>query len=343
MSDNIGIPTLPLQTVIPSYLYQEYADDVNLQAFVAAYNEITQGYLNWFNDTPLAVYTNPNVSGPLLDWVLNGIYGIPRPVFSSLSTKYVAGLNSAALNAVATNGNQYFQSGTATTATDDYYKRVATWTLYAGNGRYFNATLLRLKVARFLYGVNGTDVTLSQSQSVHVQATLQVPLAPVLSSTAGGTTPAFIAGTNSAPMNCVALNGNYTQTKIAQTTYVTAVGETTPSVAVLEVIPASSVLVVDSPAAAVSAIGWNTYAADLFWPLTKQNAVAITFGTNWVAPTTGMTTGALPPTSNTALGGSSYTITVPAALGTPSLIFQQAFQQGALPFPFMLSANVVVA
>ena len=171
MANDIGTPTLPLQDVIPSYLYQQFSDDEDLQAFVNAYNSITQSYLGWFNQTPLAIYANPTISGPLLDWILNGIYGIERPVFSSLTTRYVAGLNAYPVNVVAVNGKQYFQSGTAVIATDDYYKRTATWWLYIGQGRYFNATLLRMKVARFLYGVKGTDITLSQAQSVSVAST----------------------------------------------------------------------------------------------------------------------------------------------------------------------------
>ena len=335
-------PPPPLQTILPSYLYTQYSDDANLAAFVNSYNAITQGYLNWFNSTPFSVYTNPNVSGPLLDWVLNGIYGIARPVFSSLSTTYIAGLNSSAVNAVAVNGNQYFQSGTATVATDDYYKRVATWTLYVGDGRYFNTNLLRKKVARFLYGVDGTDVTLSQAQAVHVQGALIPPGAPVLAQSAGGTTGQYIAGTNSAPLNCTALNGNYQQTKIARTTYVTALGETTPSLPTSEVMSANFVLVVDSPPAESAATGWNAYAADVFWPLTKQNATPIAIGTNWTAPTTGMVAGSALPTTNSTLGNNAFTIVVPASLGAASYMFQQAFQQGILPFPFMLSATVVV-
>ena len=162
-------PTVPaLPSIIPCYPYLQYSDDQNILAFFTAINALGQQYLDWYNNTPLALYTNPNISGPLLDWVMNGIYGIARPVFSSQSTTFVAGLNSGPLNAGPVNGSQYSVSGTAVVATDDFYKRVATWILYAGDGRYFNLHALRMKVARFLYGVNGTDVTLDQSQSIHI-------------------------------------------------------------------------------------------------------------------------------------------------------------------------------
>lgn len=155
----------PLQTIIPSYLYEEYRDDPNLQAFVDAYNQLAQSYLTWFNYTPLGVYANPNVTGPLLDWIGQGVYGLPRPVFSSIRTRFSAGLNAFPVNAVAVNGSRYFRSGNATVASDDYYKRVLTWWLYAQTvgvgtasaGRYFNIEVLRLRVARFLYCPNGGD------------------------------------------------------------------------------------------------------------------------------------------------------------------------------------------
>jgi|SRR6185503_5744944 len=157
-----------LQDIIPSYLYQQYSDDADLQAFVDAYNAIAQSYLDWFNSTPLPIYTSPNISGPLLDWVANGIYGIARPVFSSRTTMHTAGLNAFPLNANEVNGDTFVQSGTAILASDDYYKRTLTWWLYLGQGRYFNAFVLRMKVARFLFGANGGDITLSQAQAVSV-------------------------------------------------------------------------------------------------------------------------------------------------------------------------------
>ena len=44
--------TVPLASTIKSYLYQEYAQDNDLQAFVDAYNAIAQGYQDWFNANP---------------------------------------------------------------------------------------------------------------------------------------------------------------------------------------------------------------------------------------------------------------------------------------------------
>jgi hypothetical protein len=196
MSDSISTPALPLQNVVPAYPYVEYSDDPNVVAFFTAYNILAGGYLAWFNSTPLGVYTSASVSGPLLDWVMNGIYGISRPVFSSLARRFVAGINSMPINTAAINTGKLYQSGSAVEATDDYYKRVATWWLYLGDGRYFNITTLRKKVARFIYGVNGTDITLSQAQSISITLS-------------GYGSYARRAGINSAPINAAAINGWY--------------------------------------------------------------------------------------------------------------------------------------
>lgn len=342
------IGPLPLQDIISSYPYQEYVDDENIVAFFTAYNELSQTYLDWFNATPLAVYTSPNISGPLLDWIANGIYGIARPVFSSLTTRYVAGLNSLPLNTVAVNGNRYFQSGTATIANDDYYKRVLTWWLYAGNGRNFNAEILRLKVARFLLGVNGTDVSLAQAQIVHIQPGLvPSPPAPTLASTAAGALTSRTYG--------------------ARISYVDPIGETLAGPSSALTVAANHVLVVDSPPPANGAVNYNVYANVLSTnsgkfiaglnsasvnanavngtnktpvsPPTKQNSTPIPIGTNWTEPTSGLVNGAALPTKNSSNMPGNYIITIPS--GTAATLFTQAFGQGLLAFPFTLSATII--
>jgi hypothetical protein len=149
--------TLPLQQSIPSYLFLEYSDDQNLQAFVASQNALAQGYLNWFNGTPLGVYTSPNITGPLLDWIGNGIYNIPRPVLSSQTTSVASGYNATAYNTVPYDGMAFTSTETAVIASDDIYKRVMTWNLYRGDGQMFTIGWLKNRVNRFLNGANGAD------------------------------------------------------------------------------------------------------------------------------------------------------------------------------------------
>jgi hypothetical protein len=67
-----------VETILPAYLYQQYNNDPDLLAFFTAYNNTSQGYLDQINSLNLPIYTKQ--SNKLLDWVGNGIYGIPRPV-----------------------------------------------------------------------------------------------------------------------------------------------------------------------------------------------------------------------------------------------------------------------
>lgn len=148
---------LPLQKTIPQYLYWEYSDDENLRAFVDAYNSITQGYVDWFNSSPLGLYTAPAINGPLLDWIGQGVYGISRPVLSTQTTSTRAGYNSAAHNTVPYDYLSFSSSGTAQLASDDIYKRLLTWNLYSGDGQMFTVGWLKNRVNRFLNGANGSD------------------------------------------------------------------------------------------------------------------------------------------------------------------------------------------
>ena len=72
-----------IQTILRAYVYQQYADDDNIQAFNSAYNIMAQAYLDWFNDTPLPIYTDGAIYDSLLDWVAAGVYGLIRPSLPS--------------------------------------------------------------------------------------------------------------------------------------------------------------------------------------------------------------------------------------------------------------------
>jgi hypothetical protein len=351
-NDAIKLSPQPLQNIIPSYPFQEFSDDENIVAFFTAYNQLAQGYLNYANETPLSVYTSPAISGPLLDWIMNGIYGIERPVFSSLMRNFVGGLAVFPLGTISLGEGKLYQSGTATPATDDYYKRVGTWTLYLGDGRYFNTTNLRKKVARFLYGVSGTDITLAQTQTVSIASEiLPPPPPPVLSSIGGGSFGARTYG--------------------VWESYVNSIGETVVGPPASLTVAAGNLLVVGSAPPENGALDFNVYVNllstnPLFFhgalgtvtlgttplggnnhspvtPATKQNATPIPIGTNWTEPATGLIVGSALPTANTSntLGG--YIITVPKAAGAAASYFQQAMQQSILPTPFMFTFTVVLA
>ncbi len=145
-----------LQTTIPSYLYKEYDDDPDLQAFVFAYNQISQTYLDWFNTINLPIYTG--LTGLLLDWVAQGLYGIMRPILFSYN--YVAtGTFGRIQFGTYTYGNFEINENITNLAltNDDVFKRVITWHFYKGDGKNVSVPWLKKRVARFLYGVNGTD------------------------------------------------------------------------------------------------------------------------------------------------------------------------------------------
>lgn len=168
-----------LQAVIPSYLYQQFRDDEDLQAFVEVYNDISQGYLNWFNSTPLAIYTNSNISGPLLDWTLQGIYGISRPSISEGTNVTQGPTGTYMIGALAVGE---FTSSTVTTiiASDDIYKRFATWVLYQGDGVQMTVQWLLKRINRFLYGTYGSDASLDTLSNIGLSissgaATITVP------------------------------------------------------------------------------------------------------------------------------------------------------------------------
>ena len=126
-----------LTKVIPSYVYQNYYDDSDIQAFAANYNAMAQDYATWFATASLPIYSVQ--TGDLLDWTANGLYGIARPTLG---------------NALAT---------------DDVYQRVITWAFYKGDGKAFNIRWLKRRIMRFLAGANGTDPGVNQTYQISVR------------------------------------------------------------------------------------------------------------------------------------------------------------------------------
>lgn len=170
----IGVSTIGgynLSTItetLNAYPYAQYTNDPYIPAFFEAFNAISQGYLDWFNQTPLSVWTVPGISGLLLDWIGNGIYGIPRPVLSSLTTETTAGLATIPLATTPLASLQHSSSGTATIADDDIYKRCLTWALYKADGSQASLHWLRRRVARFIFGPYGGDVVPNYFSQVQI-------------------------------------------------------------------------------------------------------------------------------------------------------------------------------
>lgn len=147
-----------VQRTINSYLYQEWTQGTgsdDLQAFVNAYNWITQYYIDWFCGASLPVYIDQ--SGAMLDWVALGIYGFLRPLLPIGSEVAYGEVNSFVVNApnVPVNGWVVVIPDTFFQTTDDIFKRIITWFLYKGDGKQINVRWLKRRVLRFLIGENG--------------------------------------------------------------------------------------------------------------------------------------------------------------------------------------------
>jgi hypothetical protein len=166
--------TSPLAEVVPTYVYGQFSDDPDIQAFFAGLNTTAQGYTDWFNETPLSVYTSEAISGPLLEWIGTGLYGVGRPSLSTLSSRSYGNYNSVPYNTLAFSSRRQISSGTAQLASDDLYKRTLTWYNYLGDGRQMSIQWLRRRVARFIFGVNGTDVTADKFWQISI---IQPPVA----------------------------------------------------------------------------------------------------------------------------------------------------------------------
>lgn len=172
-----------LTKVIPSYLYQEYSDDDDLQAFVDSQNAIQQDYVDTFNALNLPIYTNPLIKGPLLDWVAEGVYGYKRPWIYAQRGFTTGPLNTWGPNFLnPINALVRHQPRGVVIADDDFYKRCLTWHYEKGDGKYFNVRWLKRRIKRFMIGVNGScppiDVTseISITFGAGQEVTIRFPL-----------------------------------------------------------------------------------------------------------------------------------------------------------------------
>jgi hypothetical protein len=155
-----------LKTIIPSYLYQQYYDDSDLQAFVGAYNTLAQEYLDWFNNLNLPIYTVQN--GAALDWVALGLYGLVRPTLPQGSYLRLGEYDSVPYDTLSYDTEKLISPTSFYITTDDIFKRIITWNFYKGDGYQFNITWLKKRIQRFLQGTNGTLAVLDNTYQVSV-------------------------------------------------------------------------------------------------------------------------------------------------------------------------------
>lgn len=157
-------PTPPQQITsvtktIPAYPYVQYQNDDAIAAFFDAYNIYSQAYTDWFNALNFPIYTQGPVSGPLLDWVGQSIYGMLRPSLpTSLGAPSIGPVNTWTANMIPVNGYVPGIPDTYTATSDDTYRRIITWAFYKGDGKVFSPRWLKRRINRFLSGPNGTNI-----------------------------------------------------------------------------------------------------------------------------------------------------------------------------------------
>ena len=157
-----------MTTIIPSYLYEEYSDDSDLQAFVSSYNQLAQTFLNTVANLNLPIYTADAISGPLLDWVAQGLYGISRPSLFTGESTIVGELNTYEMNVQKLDWSEIVGPTNVTATSDDTFKRIITWAFYKGDGKTFNVQWLKRRIMRFLIGEDGTAPPIDQTDQISV-------------------------------------------------------------------------------------------------------------------------------------------------------------------------------
>jgi hypothetical protein len=157
-----------VQGVLGSYLYAQYSDDDDLQAFVQAFNELAQEYVDWFNQIGLPVYTGDLIAQALLDWVAGGLYGFTRPALPSGLNQDLGPLNTYTPNQVALDQLTVIGPSNYAATSDDVFKRIITWHFFKGDGKVFNIQWLKRRVMRFLIGTNGTAPNVADTSRVSV-------------------------------------------------------------------------------------------------------------------------------------------------------------------------------
>jgi hypothetical protein len=157
-----------LERTIPAYLYQEYSDDDDLQAFIRAYNEMQQDIVDTFNALNLPIYTKDPVSGALLDWVGQGVYGYPRPSLLYKLPTIIGPYNTGQYNTQQYNFWQYYFPTAPALVNDDIYRRCITWHYHKGDGKRFSVEWLKKRIMRFLLGINGTSPNIDNTYQISV-------------------------------------------------------------------------------------------------------------------------------------------------------------------------------
>jgi hypothetical protein len=157
-----------LEEIIKSYLYTQYNDDDDLQAFVSAYNTMAQEIYSWMINANLPIFVGGYNVGEQLKWIARGIYGVKPPVLISGKKSTYGPFNTVMFNQLSFNGRKVVNQSAQVVVSDDLFKRIMTWNFYKGDGYYFTIPWLKRRIIRFLTGIDGMDVVNDQRWSVSV-------------------------------------------------------------------------------------------------------------------------------------------------------------------------------
>ena len=142
-----------------AFVYRQYQDDDDVQILCAAFNQAAGEFVGLFETLNLPVYAgNPLIVGELLDWVGQGLYGIPRPTIPLGAQQVIGPFDTYGFaTGPAFASQEEVGSVPYVRASDDVYKRVLTWHHWRGDGRQFTIPWLKRRIARFMYGADGTN------------------------------------------------------------------------------------------------------------------------------------------------------------------------------------------
>ncbi len=332
-----------LTSTIKAYLYDEYKDDPDLPAFIDALNSAQQYYLDWFNSIGLPYY--PGLSGALLDWVSEGLYGVQRQN-AVLDTINASGmLDTLALNTEPLDEFTAPESITLAVS-DDVLKRIITWNFFKGDGKRFCPKWLKRRIMRFLVGTNGLDpnplsstftIGPEDTSAISVAAARDLLGAPTQLAPSTATTGGNIAASTTNYYVVTALNG---------------FGETIAS-------NEESITTGSGTATNANTISWNSVTNATSYRVYRGTTAggenvyfAVASGTTFLDTGAAGTSGS-PPAVNTAYAGSTLTVTVNGVLLSQKTqlaanilyLFKAAFLGGMLDLPvqYTYAVNIIAA
>jgi uncharacterized protein YjdB len=157
------------KNIIPTYVFTQYNDDEDVTAFFESYNEMAQKYLDAFNNLQLPCWTSQLITGWLLDWIAQGIYGQVRPALQIVKEQTQKGdYNTIEYNSITYATISNYIAGQYSNLSDDLFKRVLTWNFYKGDGFQFSIPWFKRRIARFIRGVDGIDPPVDETFDISI-------------------------------------------------------------------------------------------------------------------------------------------------------------------------------